>query len=102
MIYVFLALWGIGTGGNTPLTITIRSSFFGRKAYGKIQGTTNMFASPISFLAPVYAGWVYDTTGSYNQAFISFACIAAAAAVIMLFIRVPRLPVKPLEQKKPF
>ena len=91
-VYVFLILYGFGSGAFVPLDIVIRSRYFGRKAYGSIQGSSVIFSAPISFLAPVYTGWVYDSTGSYTIAFILFAALAAFAAFLMLLVRVPKPP----------
>ena len=91
-VYAFLILYGFGGGAFVPLDIVIRSRFFGRKAYGSIQGSSVIFSAPISFLAPVYAGWRYDATGNYTDAFILFAALAAFGAFLMLLIRVPKPP----------
>jgi hypothetical protein len=68
----------------------IRSRYFGRKAYGSIQGSSVILSAPISFLAPVYTGWVYDSTGRYITALILFAALASFAILLMLLIRVPK------------
>jgi MFS family permease len=91
-VYIFLILFGFGSGAYTPVDIIIRSRYFGRKAYGSIQGSAMLFSAPISFLAPIYAGWVYDATGTYTPAFTLFAAIAASAGVMMCLSRVPKLP----------
>lgn len=92
VLYVFLILWGLGSGALVPLDILTRGRFFGRKAYGSIYGSSAIFSAPLSFLAPIYVGRVYDVTGSYINAFILFAALAAFAAFIMCLIRVPRPP----------
>jgi sugar phosphate permease len=92
MLYFFLVLFGLGTGAVTPLGITMRGRYFGRKAYGSIQGTSQMFAAPISILGPIYTGWVYDVYGSYMPAFILFGALAALTAVLMFFVRPPKPP----------
>ena len=43
-------------------------------------------------VAPIYAGWVYDTTGSYITAFVVFAVLLAVAMVLMSFARPPKPP----------
>jgi MFS family permease len=92
-IYIFLILFGIGNGPFLTLDIIIRSRFYGRKAYGSIQSISVMAAAPISFLAPIFAGRVYDTTGSYLGAFSIFAVLCTCAAVVMFLVKVPTLPV---------
>lgn len=90
MLYLSLILLGVGSGIFIPLSITIRARYFGRKAYGSIQGTSQLFSVPVTILAPVYAGWVYDVTGSYADAFKVFVGIAAAMVILMLFLRPPK------------
>lgn len=100
MLYVLLILFGFGSGAPTPLRLTMGGRYFGRKAFASIQGTSFAFAAPVSFLAPVYAGWVYDTTGSYIQAFKLFAVLAAVAGFLMCLVRPPRPPVQATEVHK--
>lgn len=90
-IYLFLALFGLGSGAFIPVDIMIRSRYYGRKAYGAIQSASVIFSAPISFFAPIYAGWVYDTHGSYAPAFLTFALLATCGVVIVALIRVPKI-----------
>ncbi|MBW1805954.1 MAG: hypothetical protein JRJ06_06270 [Deltaproteobacteria bacterium] len=50
-----------------------------------------LLETPLSLLAPVYAGWTYDTTGSYITAFNLFAWLAVFATFVMFLIRPPKL-----------
>ncbi|MFC1847569.1 MFS transporter [Chloroflexota bacterium] len=92
MVYVLLILYGFGSGAATPLYLLILGRYFGRKAFGSIHGSTNLFRAPVQIAAPVYAGWVYDTTGSYMTAFIIFAALAGFSAIIMCIVRPPETP----------
>ncbi|MFC2011513.1 MFS transporter [Chloroflexota bacterium] len=92
MIYIFLILFGFGSGAPTPLRLTIGGHYFGRKAFASIQGTSMLCTAPAALLAPVYAGWVYDTTGSYMNAFIMYVALAAFAAFLMCLVRPPKSP----------
>jgi len=94
MIYVFLILYGFGSGASIPMKIILLGRYFGRKAHGIIHGTTSMIQAPTLFLAPVYAGWVYDTTGSYITAFITVAALATCATFIICLVRPPKPPVE--------
>ena len=92
MAYVFLALYGLGSGAPTPLRLTLVGRYFGRKAFASIQGSAMMFSAPVGLLAPVFSGWVYDTTGSYINAFIIYVGLVALAALIMCLVRPPKSP----------
>jgi cyanate permease len=91
-IYVMLVLFGLGSGASTPFFVIILGRYFGRKAFGSIFGSSALFRAPFQFIAPVYAGWVFDTTGSYNNAFLAFIAATFIAGVIMCVIRAPKAP----------
>jgi MFS family permease len=88
-VYVLLACHGLSTGAVTPVVVLVFGRFFGRKAFGAILGTAVASLAPVGLLAPVFYGWVYDTTSSYNNAFIVALVLAGIAAVTMLFVRAP-------------
>ena len=93
MIYVWFVLYGIGNGVmNVPVTV-LKARYFGRKAFGSILGMSSLFATPVGILAPVYVGWVYDTTGSYMSSFTFLAGLLAFTGVVFpLVIRRPKPP----------
>jgi len=92
-VYILLACYGLSLGGATPLLILMLGRYYGRTAFGSILGTTLAIFAPLGLLSPVYCGWVYDTTGSYHTVFVTFVIMAAASALVTLFIRTPRKPV---------
>jgi MFS family permease len=91
-VYLFIALFGIGFGANVPLMPAIRAEYFGRSALGKIQG----FMNPIMMLAgavgPIMAGYLFDVTGSYREAFLVTGLVTFLGVVAMFFAR----PARPL------
>jgi MFS family permease len=91
-IYIWFILYGIGQGAAITLNPSMRARYFGRKAFGTIQGTSMMFLTPVGIAAPIYAGWIYDTTGSYLTAFSLFTGLLAVASSILLFVRPPKPP----------
>jgi len=92
MIYVWLILYGFGMGAAWMLSSPIRARYFGRKAFGSIGGSQVLMMTPIGVMAPIYAGWVYDTTGSYLTVFTLFAALLAFAGVLACFILPPKPP----------
>ncbi|MDA8138830.1 MAG: MFS transporter [Desulfobacteraceae bacterium] len=91
-VWLFIFLFGVGFGGNIPLMPGIRAEYFGRKALGKIQG----FMDPVMMLAgatgPIFAGHIFDSTGSYHFAFLTSGLMTFLAAVAMFFARPSRRP----------
>jgi sugar phosphate permease len=85
----YLFMFGLGGIAVHPL---IPARYFGRKAYGTIDGTKTFIAQIGSIVAPIYAGWVYDTSGSYMNAFITLFALSLLAIVIMYFAKPPKPP----------
>jgi len=54
MIYVWFILYGIGMGAGIIPLFAIRARYFGRKAFGSIQGLSMMLIVPFSVLAPIF------------------------------------------------
>jgi len=100
MIYVFLILFWLGVGIALPLEAGIRARYFGRKAFGSIGGTSVIFTTPIGVLAPIYAGWVYDTSGSYIPAFTLFAILFGISAVLVSLACPPKPPAQVTDVRK--
>ena len=92
MAYLFILLYYFGMGTSLPLFGVIRARYFGRKSVGSIGGTSAIMMTPFAVIAPIYAGWTYDTTGSYIGAFAIFAVLLAFAGGLMSLIRPPRPP----------
>jgi len=100
IIYAFLVIYGIGLGADISLTPLMRARYFGRKAFGSIHGFSMMIMTPVGIAAPVYAGWVYDTTGSYMTIFVLFTVLLALAAVLFPFARPPKPPAQVTDIRK--
>jgi MFS family permease len=89
---MWFILYGIGMGMALTINTMIRARFFGRKARGSIQGVSMLILTPVGAIAPIYAGWMYDSSGSYMTAFIVFAVLMFIASALLPFIRPPRPP----------
>ena len=100
MICVFLVLFWVGVGIALPLEAGIRARYFGRKAFGSIGGTLMIFTTPVTVAAPIYAGWVYDNTGSYIPAFTLFAILFAISAVLVSLAYPPKPPAQVTDIRK--
>ncbi|MBI4765745.1 MAG: MFS transporter [Deltaproteobacteria bacterium] len=90
MVYIFIALFGIGFGSTVPLMAAMRAEYFGRAALGKIQG----FMSPVTMFAgaigPFSAGYLFDKTGTYRTAFLVMGLVTFLGGLIMLFAKPAR------------
>jgi len=93
-IYFWFILYGIGMGMAFAMNPLMRARYFGRKAFGSINGVTQMLMTPAGMLAPIYAGWIWDNTGNYSQVIIISAVILAVSVLLSLLIIPPKPPVR--------
>ena len=93
VIMLFALFYGVGYGITIPSQTSLRANYFGRKAYATITGYTTMFGAITNVAYPVFAAWIYDTTGSYIQAFWVVTALQAFAIVFMYLARKPEPPV---------
>ncbi|MDD4877348.1 MAG: MFS transporter [Dehalococcoidales bacterium] len=89
-VYIFLAIYGIGYGGGIPVYVAMRGEYFGRKAFATIAGIFQTFLVIPTVVGPIFAGYIYDVTGSYNQAFLLFMLLYLVGAGIIPFIKRPK------------
>lgn len=90
--YILLILFGLGNGAVTPIRLAMGGRYFGRKAFASILGVGMFINAPLGFLSPIYSGWIFDTTGSYTLAFLTFAGLLVLSSIILLFLRPPKPP----------
>ncbi|MFC1978892.1 MFS transporter [Chloroflexota bacterium] len=93
-VYIWLALYGVGMGTAFAANPLIRARYFGRKAFGSIHGLAQALMTPVGIAAPIYAGWVYDTNGSYMMAIKVGAITLVASVVLSLMIFPPKPPAR--------
>jgi MFS family permease len=91
-IMVFALVYGVGYGITIPAQTSLRANYFGRKAYATITGYTTLFTAITNVAYPVFAAWIYDTTGSYIQAFWIVTALQAFAIVFMYLAKKPEPP----------
>lgn len=70
----------------------IRADYFGRSAFGKIMGVSNMIIIIGTISGPLIAGYMYDRTGDYRLGFDILAGIALAGSVFFILARKPAHP----------
>ena len=85
----FIIIYSPGYGGGGTLVHVIRAEYFGRQHFGTIMGLMDLAQVFGVILGPVFAGRVFDVTGSYRLAFITFAVVSAIAMMLILMIRRP-------------
>jgi len=82
LLFVALALFGMGFSGGDTAFIRIIPDVFGLKALGAITGLLALGWRSGAALGPVFAGFVYDATGSYTVPF-SLAPVALLVSLAL-------------------
>ena len=84
MILIFI-LWAPNQG-NWPLSWAILAERFGRKNFASLRGGIIATMSFLSFGAPLYSGWVFDTTDSYFWAIAPGAVLLGMSSLLSWFM----------------
>ena len=86
-----LVAFSASQGGISVIPQSLIADYFGRRSYATIQGFRSTIQMLGIIVGPIISGYVYDTTGSYTIAFLSFS---GAALVSMVLVFMARAPVK--------
>lgn len=69
---VSCVICGIAAGAASPLWSMILARVYGPDRIGKMMGTMTLVIMPFTLFSPPIFGWVFDYTGSYDNAFIGY------------------------------
>ena len=89
VVFLFAVLMGIGEGRG-PLTTAIRGVYFGRRAFASIMGISMVPMNVLLFSLPLFAGYMFDTTGSYAIPFTTVAAVGFIGATLFLLLGEPK------------
>ena len=83
-LFFGVAVYGFGHGGFFVIVSPIVAAYFGMRAHGAIFGTVLFFGTIGASVGPILAGLVFDTTGSYQLAFLGLAIFAVVGLLLVL------------------
>lgn len=81
-------LIGFATGGLFPVWGLLIGQYFNASSFGRVLGLSNFVMVPLTAASAPLAGWIFDSTGRYDDAFLAF--IAAIAFAMLLVIPLAR------------
>ncbi len=90
LVLIFGAIYGFCWGTRTPIVGSIIGEYFGRGSYGKINGTLQSIATPLSVLGPVFAGFMADKFGDYVVTMLIMAVTAGLASAAFFLGAAPK------------
>ena len=86
-IVMFVVLFALTVQAGGGLRFAMISEYFGRKSFSTINGFGLTIVVIGAALGPVFAGFSFDATDSYDVAFYGLALAALLAAIAMLMTR---------------
>jgi MFS family permease len=89
LIIPYLLTYAPGFGATVPLRLALLADYFGPRHYGTIMGIMTLISMAGGLASPIIAGWIFDTTGSYQLAWQLFALITVPALPLMLLAKAP-------------
>ncbi|MEL7447723.1 MAG: MFS transporter [Pseudomonadota bacterium] len=87
-LYVASAMMGTATGAVLPMIPIVYSARFGTRSIGVVLGIVVLVMIVGSF-GSLFAGLVYDSTQSYDTAFLAFGILLIPASLLVAFLPSP-------------
>jgi len=86
-VYAFPVIYGLAYGGAIPLLMAFRGELFGREPFATISDVMASFKMIGNVVGPVFAGYVFDVTGSYRFAFLVFVVLALLSGLFFYLVK---------------
>ena len=90
MFVLFGLLFAPGWSGRGAALTAFRGELFGRKRFASITGVSMVITNSLSLIGPVFAGLMFDITGSYLIPFLTLSALSLQAAFLILLVQKPR------------
>ena len=94
MFVLFGLLFAPGWSGRGAALTAYRGELFGRRRFASITGVSMVVTNSLSLIGPVFAGFLFDVTGSYASPFLALSALSLVAAFLILLVRKPRKAVR--------
>jgi MFS family permease len=85
-ILVYLALFGVGTGGWFLMVPLLLAEYLGVEKIGSSYGLVRLFQAVTNLFGPIIAGYLYGTLGKLEISFFFMGSCMMASGVVSLFL----------------
>jgi sugar phosphate permease len=86
MFYMFAVMFGLSYGGFTLLLPVVTAELFGLASLGIIIGAITFMTTLGDAVGAPVSGTMFDTTGSYQLAFLTIIGICTVAVILSVFL----------------
>ncbi len=83
LMWLAVFLVGYAAGASVNITVYLTTRYVGLRHFGKIFGLISSCMGLGAGLGPIFAGSIFDVTGSYDQ-FLTVAAVAAVIAALLV------------------
>ena len=83
-LVLFAVVYGFCHGGFYALLSPTVAEFFGTRYHGLIFGIVIFFGSVGGCIGPIVSGYIFDTTGSYQAAFLLMLSLSVIGFLLIL------------------
>ncbi len=90
-VVIFVICLAVVEGVSSVNWIMV-GDYFGRSRFASLMGFMSVFHNIGLVIFPIYAGWIRDTTGSYNVALATLAPLFVVSAFAFALARRPPPP----------
>lgn len=89
LLIPFYLTFGIGHAGWLVMIQSLPADFFGTKRFATIRGIIVALQIPVTILVPLFMGYVFDTRGNYQIAYLVIGAITVCGALCLALVRRP-------------
>ena len=90
VFYALGVLLGFAFSAAVPVRMAIIPPLFGMRSVGTIIGFASLSFSVGAIIGPFLAGYIFDSTGTYDLAFLIMGILLALGALSLYFLRTPK------------
>lgn len=87
LTYTLIGVMAIFYGSTFPIYAACAGDYFPKEAMGTVAGAWTPFYGAGAILTHWVTGWLRDTTGAYDHAFIACAAMACVSVILMSLVR---------------
>ena len=84
----FAVIFGVVFGARATLLTVLRAEVFGRANFSRLAGLMDPISTVGVVVAPIFAGYAFDSRGSYDGAFLVMAAASTIAALLLFGVRI--------------
>jgi MFS family permease len=85
----YFLTFSVGQSTMIVLGQTMVADYFGPLRFASIRGFSSSLQTPVGIFCPLFAGWMFDQTGSYVVPFTVFGIACFTGALWVSLIRRP-------------